>query len=601
MLSFYKIFTVARYEMKTLLRSWFFRIFSILAILILTLVNVGIHTSVGRSPWFMNGINSSLPYMNILLLNVVQAIIGVFLASDFLKRDKKLDTTEVIYMRSMTNGDYVLGKSIGILLVFLALNLLVLLLSAVFHIFFSQASFTIMPYLYYPIFISIPTLVFIFGLSFLFMVLIRNQAVTFIVLLGYIATTLFFLSDKLHYVFDYMAFNIPLTYSDFIGFGNMDRLLIHRGIYFLFGVGFIFATILLIKRLPQSRLMTRLSALISGVCLATAVGLIFIYLSQFSAGSQLRQEMRTLNSQYGELAKPTPLSCKINLTHKGSAIEAEADYRIQNTTQAPIAQYIFSINPGLRVKDISNGDNDLSFEQKKQIILVSPQRPLTPGGIDSLRMIYSGKIDERACYLDIDDTERQSLYRLWMYNVAKRFAILQPNYVLLTPEAMWYPVAGVPYGAIYPQAVSRDFIQFELSVQTRSDLTAISQGEPKQTGAGVFKFGPEQPLPQLSLVIGKYQKKSITVDSVEYNLFNLKQHDYYAEYFTELGDTISALIREQRQDYEGKLGLSYPFSRFSVVEVPVQFYHYQRIWTTAIEAQQPEMALVQEKAILMNG
>ncbi|HDP97653.1 MAG TPA: ABC transporter permease, partial [bacterium] len=486
MLSFYKIFTVARYEMKTLLRSWFFRIFSILAIIILTLVNVGIHTSVGRSPWFMNGINSSLPYMNILLLNVVQAIIGVFLASDFLKRDKKLDTTEVIYMRSMTNGDYVLGKTIGILLVFLALNLLVLLLSAVFQIFFSQASFTIMPYLYYPIFISIPTLVFIFGLSFLFMVLIRNQAVTFIVLLGYIATTLFFLSDKLHYVFDYMAFNIPLTYSDFIGFGNMDRLLIHRGIYFLFGVGFIFATILLIKRLPQSRLMTRLSALISGVCLATAVGLVFVYLSQFSAGSQLRQEMRTLNSQYGELEKATPLFCKINLTHNASGIEADAVYKIQNNRPTPIYQYIFSINPGLKVKTISRQGSDLSFEQKKQIIIVSPQRPLAPGEIDSLQLIYSGKIDERACYLDVDDTERQSLYRLWMYNVAKRFAVVRPNYVLLTPEAMWYPVVGVPYGAIWPQDVSRDFIQFELSVQTRAGLTAISQGEQHQTGSGSF-------------------------------------------------------------------------------------------------------------------
>ena len=114
MLSLYKIWTVARYETKTLLRSWFFRIFSILAIAILIFISIGLHTKVGRTPWFFKGMDASLPYMYIQLLNIVQAIIGVFLASDFLKRDKKLDTTEVIYMRSMTNGDYVLGKSLGI-------------------------------------------------------------------------------------------------------------------------------------------------------------------------------------------------------------------------------------------------------------------------------------------------------------------------------------------------------------------------------------------------------------------------------------------------------------------------------------------------------
>ena len=62
-----------------------------------------------------------------------QAVIAVFLASDFLKRDKKLDTTEVIYMRSMTNGEYVIGKTWGNLQVFLVLNIVVIALALVFN------------------------------------------------------------------------------------------------------------------------------------------------------------------------------------------------------------------------------------------------------------------------------------------------------------------------------------------------------------------------------------------------------------------------------------------------------------------------------------
>ena len=80
--------------------------------------------------------------------------------------------------------------------------------------------------------ISIPTLVFIMGLSFLLMSVIRNQAITFVLILGYIGITLFLLQAKYYYIFDYMAFNIPMLSSDIVGFGNFETILIHRGIYF---------------------------------------------------------------------------------------------------------------------------------------------------------------------------------------------------------------------------------------------------------------------------------------------------------------------------------------------------------------------------------
>ena len=106
MFSFHVLMTVARYEIKTLLRSWFFRIFSVLALIIMVLLNVGFF-ALPYSRWLWRAIPSSIPYMNLLLLNVVQAVIGVFVSADFLKYDNRLDTTEVIYMRSMTNTEYV--------------------------------------------------------------------------------------------------------------------------------------------------------------------------------------------------------------------------------------------------------------------------------------------------------------------------------------------------------------------------------------------------------------------------------------------------------------------------------------------------------------
>ena len=134
MISLHNIFSIAKYERKTLFRSWFFRIFSILSLLILFGLNFGlVIEGGGGESWAIRAIPSAIPYFNLLILNVAQAVIAVFLASDFLKRDKKLDTTEVIYMRSMTNGEYVIGKTLGNMQVFMILNIAVVILALVFN------------------------------------------------------------------------------------------------------------------------------------------------------------------------------------------------------------------------------------------------------------------------------------------------------------------------------------------------------------------------------------------------------------------------------------------------------------------------------------
>jgi hypothetical protein len=87
------------------------------------------------------------------------------------------------------------------------------------------------------------------------MSLFRNQAVTFILLLGYFAVSLIVLNFKFAAAFDTVAFFLPLSWSDFVGFSNFPALLTQRLAWFSLGLGFIFLTILLFKRLPQSKIM----------------------------------------------------------------------------------------------------------------------------------------------------------------------------------------------------------------------------------------------------------------------------------------------------------------------------------------------------------
>jgi hypothetical protein len=610
MKSLHTIGTIALFEAKVLLRSWFFRIFALLALLILTALNYFVFVR-PEAPWMFNGMSSYIPYLNLLLLNVIQAVVGVFMASDFLKYDRKLDTTEVIYMRSMTNADYVLGKMLGVLAVFAGLNLLMLLIGLIYNVFLSDLPLIAAAYLWYPLLISLPTVMFILGLTFLLMIIVRSQAITFIVLLGYIFGTLFYFGLKYHYLFDYMAFNVPLMYSEITGFGDLTRVLVHRGIYFLLGLGFTFTTVLMLRRLPQSRIMNRVSLVLAVVSIGGALLLGHNYIKRISDETALREKMVELNKQISQEQIISLNRCALDLIHTGEKIEVQAHLCFTNNTADPVDRYIFSLNPGLEVGAVTRDGEDIPFTRNLHILTVEPSEALEPGAADSLTVSYTGVIDERACYPDIGEEARKESYRIMFYNMAKRFAFITPDYVLLTPESLWYPKAGLSEGAAYPDVLPGDFMEFSLRVKTAEGLRAVSQGAVTENGGGEFVFEPEVPLPQLSLVIGSYEMRSLAVeDSVaqgdsmvaaktDYNLYLMEGHDFFSQYFTEVADSLPSLIRDARADYENNLDLEYPYRRLSLVETPIQFFAYNRDWTLGAETVQPELVLLPEKAVAM--
>ncbi len=87
-------------------------------------------------------------------------------------------------------------------------------------------------YLLYFLLISVPTLVFIIGLSIFLMLVLKNQALTFVILLGYIGLTVFYIEDKFYYLFDYMAYSLPLVKSTIVGFSNWEVILNAPGYLF---------------------------------------------------------------------------------------------------------------------------------------------------------------------------------------------------------------------------------------------------------------------------------------------------------------------------------------------------------------------------------
>ncbi len=559
--------------------------------------NFGFH---GGIKWTNRAIAANLPYINVLFINVAQAIIAVFLASDFLKRDKKLDTTEVIYTRPITNGEYVIGKTMGILVLFIGLVILTLTMALVFNIIRPDVPVIWQAYLYYPLLINLPTLVFILGLSFLLMIIIRNQAVTFIILLGYIGLTLFYFKDKLHGTLDYMAFNLPMVYSDFIGFGEPYRIILHRLAYFFMGLGFIFATIRYLNRLPQTGRWNSLNfmAFVGFVVLGGFLG--FQYFTMYQHEDKNRIEYLELNNQFATAPLADIVSNKIHVLQDGKNLQISSEISLRNRNRDQIDTLILSLNPGFQIDSIISNEQSIRFIRTQQILQIIPETGTAPRRWLEFTIYYSGVPVETIAYLDIPDEKLQELKRIQVATLDKKPGIISADYMLLTSELLWYPVSGVGFNNKTFLPRDLDFTRFELSVKPNNDLTVIAPGE-LEISDGEYHFTPDKDLSTLPLVIGQFEKISKTFDDVEYNIFIMPGHDFFSEYFTNISDTIGALILEEKNDYEiDVLDLYYPFKRINLVEVPIQFHAYDRPQIQTIETVQPEMILLPEKGAGLN-
>ena len=576
--------SVAKYESKILIRSWFFKVFTVLAILILGFFDFGMLVADnGGGMWMLKALPSNLPYLNLLLLNTGQAVICIFLASEFLKRDKKLDTSEVFYVRPLSNAEYVIGKIWGNLRVFLILNLIVMGMALIFNLITSGMAVDWGAYLLYFFLISIPTLVFIIGLSIFLMLVLKNQALTFIILLGYIGLTLFYISDKFYYLFDYMAYSLPLVKSTIVGFTNWETVLNHRAIYFFAGLAFIFFTIFLFRRLPNSS-RSNYPWLFLSLCMLSISGAAgYKHVHSILGQGETRALYTEINNKYVH----TP---KMIIEQYDISLEQQPETFVSEVTMKGLA-----LEPGLQVQEIKRGGNNLDFKRDNQILLVDFGQEIIPGDTVTFSVKYGGKIDSKFCYLDIPAEVLQKEYRDFLFNIDKQYVFQTEDYLLFTPETYWYPRPGTAYSNVSPDWQQTYFSKFGLQVKPLPGLTPLSQGEGVKEEDGSYSFAPEYPVQAISLIVGKYKQQSLESDSTLYSIWHIEGNDYYTATFDSILDTIPSFVRNMRENLERTYRLSYPFNRFSVIEVPVQFSTYTRAWSQAQETVQPEMVLFPEK------
>jgi len=595
---------IAAYEAKVLLRSWGFRIFALLGLLILGLLTAGIAAPSFSFPYYFRSLSGSIPLFSFKLFNVYQGIIVVFMATEFFKRDRRTDSTQVIFSRSYSNTSYLLGKFFGVIGLFILMNILVGVITVLIHLFLSETPLNIQAYLLYFLALTLPTLVFLIGLSFVLAVVIRSQAAVILIGLAISSLSLVALGSKAYFILDIFGFHTPLMYSDFIGLGNSAQLFQLRLPFLFLGLGFVFGTVLLAKRLRQSPWTTALSGALSALLIISALGLIFSHIQFNRDIDSLRRDLLAESQKYAAVPALSMESCSVDVEFSGNVLTASSEILLKNNQGRPAESLLLTLNPGLQVSRVTASDSTLDHVRKGHLLHIQPSDPLSPGDSITIRVDYAGTPLEAYCYPDIDSEALRKPSKLGLFRVPKKYIFLSEKFIHLTPESGWYPRAGIPLSHRFPGAVAHDFSQYTLSVRLPEGRTAVSQGLPEikeSSGGKTYTFRPTTPLPQISLTVGPFEERALKVKDVEYKLFTLPGHDYYAQYLDAITEELPKTISQLKDEFEVTIGLDYPYEQLALVEVPIHFFSHKRLWSAADETIQPQMVFLPEMGTLCQG
>ncbi|HJF70941.1 MAG TPA: hypothetical protein K8V05_09330 [Butyricimonas virosa] len=565
------IWIEALYEFKRARRSILFRLFLVLAICGLIFYQF---TSLGSSAasgsvkyvlqfapeWTSLALSSAIPFKSAYYFNIIQLLFIVcFVVNDW--RMLNVGTRDALYVRSQGNNEMATGYALGLLLVFILLNWFLFLTSIIFNIALYPGSFNLFYYLFYWITLTLPASVYFLGFSCLVIRVIRNPGISLIVSFLLLGGITFLGAGFLHGVLDPCARYLPNMFSDFTGHVNPGNYLLQRGSILLTGGSFAVFSIIPYPRIFNYAQTRRVCLSVACILLVFAAEGAFIYLSRYGKKEELREVYKGVYEKYERDSKIRVVSNDLyvkELADGGISVNSRMTVENRTSGEVPLIMYL---NPGLKVASIKVEGQPVSFRREHQAVLVDEK--LVPG--DSLEVLidYEGNIENAFCYLDVSSDEYYSpdVNAGGIFRHGNTSAFCEKEYKLLPQKCLWYPVGLPPYGAL--GGMDLNFTRYSLRVEHDPALTAIAQGETIEEGKGVTSFRFTHDIPGISLCIGNYKKRTITItqdlqfDTTRLTLYYHPRHEYLLERYDFPDEEIAVKLLDMKGVLEMEEGLGF--------------------------------------------
>ena len=568
---------IADYEIKNITREWGFRFVVTFLTSLITWIHLNTQSNLFHPEWIAISLPSTIPYVNTYLTVYFQLILAIFWGGNWIIHNKTDESAQALSIRPFSNIELLWGKILGFLKIQLILSLSWNLIALVIHLLLSDAPFSLVPYIFYYLTLSLPALIFAVGLAIFVKGFIKNRFISLFVLLAFYAIILW-RGNVYSGLFSLPADTLPNMFSDITGFPNLFPYLQQRLMLCFMGIGLLLLTSSQIERIPNSIFSPRRTGWIgiSTISLGIACAVWFVLLS--IQEQQSRETLRQTFARYENHPKVDVTYHEISFKQNGHSYTAQSNMILYNRHPQGVKEIILYLNPGLIVTSVMQDDSPLKFTRDKQVLLIS--KPLAPNDSIQLVIDYEGNINPNICYSEITDLDAVSHYRKhYIFQQGKDYFYLQPELTLLTPECIWYPTGIPPVNVLSPQLSLTDYCQFRLSVIGEKERVILSQGESTIQGDTVL-FDNKHPLSGITLCMGPYTRKVLSLGNIRYELYLLRGHDSIVK---KINNPQALAEIWQRSNPE------YPYNKLALVEAPLHFCSYARPWKSRSEFVQPEI------------
>ena len=243
-------------------------------------------------------------------------------------------------------------------------------------------------------------------------------------------------------------------------------------------------------------------------------------------------------------------------------------------------EWLVALNPGYRIKTLEvNGSPTSGFEFRNGLIKI----PTQEGDSNSkLRLVASGVPDPMFAYLDssLKWTEMDYVQARGAFRFGTKSYIFHPQFVALMPGVSWFPTSGSAFGASNWNVRPPDFFDLDIEVSVPTNWILAGPGKRElveKSKRTTYRFNPRNPILELALVGSVFERRSMTVEGIEFELLVSKKHTSNLETLKNvtpaleewLGETLSRTL---------ELGVEYPYDSLTFVEVPVSMRVYGGGW-----------------------
>ena len=590
---------IAFYNAKLLLRSRLFRLFFLLTFCYVTFCQLVTQTMIFSA--FGTGLitlPSHYPFTSMYMFTMFQIIPLIFLAGSFLSKEKKMDSRDSIYYRPASNIEHIVGMMLGFGGVFVGAAILCLCIGLIGHSFASLSPLEVWIYPFYLFVIVVPSLVFMLGLSFLVYIIVRHRGLAVLVLMTIIAVILFVVSNVAGGLFDPLGVSLPNAFSTITGHSNLSAYLVQRLCWMLFGLAFVGFAILAFERLSNSRENRVRVRVFSVVCVVAGIIVGGFLVGARLVNSHARSAFVAVYERYADKSKGTIVAHDIDFESVGGRLRATSVVSFCNDSHDILDEIVLYLNPALDVLSAKVVGNDVPLTITRDLQVVRLPLTLAPGDSVDLQLEYSGSIDERICYLDVPENAFDEIWTndYLRSGAGKRFALLDPDFTVLTPECLWYPVANPTFNPVSFHDAVLDFTRYSIRVATPEGLVAVAPGSREEVPGGT-RFVADSPLSGLSLCVGPLECRQVCVDSTLYELYLVRGHGDILRGLDVLRDTLPSIIRMVREEVEYELQARYPHRALAFVETPITFTSFFRFAHGGSELVQPGMIFFPERGI----